>query len=603
MENSLVCKFNSPITLDFSGNTILSGQTWVSLIDSSASGNPDPYTSPRLCVSVVDSADNPNDSFMAYTQYNSCYECEVQNYTYYRFVTCNTGQEYNFPISEFGEDFYNTGVTIDNIFYIEFEYHGSLIKTCGHIDKIQQSISQLDNDTLIERDLYATLFSYSDYYLIDPCDTCSEDHPNLIAAVTECITQNTYYVLLPSTGMEGHLISFTDGVDEYCGYVKAYDVSISYSEFLVDYGREVECETCLSNVNKKVLIQNCLDSNVQYVVWASQLFQNGDITNLTFDQGCFEIVGETTDTVNFYVPLDVETYTDCNDCLECNGIFYEFEDCDEPGVLRGTILSYQIIPVDAVFYSPSYGWVVRKNAVITPTTAYDTLYSVLLANACGDTPFSPTICRVLECTTDKDFFVITDNSRNVDEIIQLKSSGYNYLCGRIIEVDSSFSLGGVFYDTVNNGTTTTTFTDCNECTTGTTMAIKVINCYDNSVETIDLSYLDYVKMLFNDRPSTFVGSDNICKTVQGFCLQPLTGNLLTITNNYSNCFICELFNPEPPKPMKRSAGVESIICNSCDSVESVTATTVPHAIYTTLKGVSILQINTVELGGFNGLNN
>jgi len=52
-----------------------------------------------------------------------------------------------------------------------------------------------------------------------------------------------------------------------------------------------------------------------------------------------------------------------------------------------------------------------------------------------------------------------------------------------------------------------------------------------------------------------------------------------------------------------SAGVESIICISCDDVYSVTATTVPHAIYLNNQGRAISQINTVGIGGFNGLNN
>jgi hypothetical protein len=52
-----------------------------------------------------------------------------------------------------------------------------------------------------------------------------------------------------------------------------------------------------------------------------------------------------------------------------------------------------------------------------------------------------------------------------------------------------------------------------------------------------------------------------------------------------------------------SAGVESIICISCDDVYSVTATTVPHSIYLNNQGRAISQINTVEIGGFNGLNN
>ncbi len=52
-----------------------------------------------------------------------------------------------------------------------------------------------------------------------------------------------------------------------------------------------------------------------------------------------------------------------------------------------------------------------------------------------------------------------------------------------------------------------------------------------------------------------------------------------------------------------SAGVESIICNSCDSVESVTAKTVSHAVYINNLGKAVSQINTIALGGFNGLNN
>ena len=52
-----------------------------------------------------------------------------------------------------------------------------------------------------------------------------------------------------------------------------------------------------------------------------------------------------------------------------------------------------------------------------------------------------------------------------------------------------------------------------------------------------------------------------------------------------------------------SAGIESIICVSCDDPESVTPTSVPHAIYINAQGRAIAQINTVEMGGFNGLNN
>lgn len=52
-----------------------------------------------------------------------------------------------------------------------------------------------------------------------------------------------------------------------------------------------------------------------------------------------------------------------------------------------------------------------------------------------------------------------------------------------------------------------------------------------------------------------------------------------------------------------SPGTESIICLTCDDPESVTSTTVPHGVYLDERGRAIAQINTVGMGGFNGLNN
>lgn len=52
-----------------------------------------------------------------------------------------------------------------------------------------------------------------------------------------------------------------------------------------------------------------------------------------------------------------------------------------------------------------------------------------------------------------------------------------------------------------------------------------------------------------------------------------------------------------------SAGVESEICVSCDGGVTISASTAPHSVYTNPFNRAISQINTVALGGFNGLNN
>jgi hypothetical protein len=52
-----------------------------------------------------------------------------------------------------------------------------------------------------------------------------------------------------------------------------------------------------------------------------------------------------------------------------------------------------------------------------------------------------------------------------------------------------------------------------------------------------------------------------------------------------------------------SAGVLANNCVSCDNMVTVTATTLPHAIYTNGQNRAISQSNTVSIGGYNGLNN
>lgn len=64
---------------------------------------------------------------------------------------------------------------------------------------------------------------------------------------------------------------------------------------------------------------------------------------------------------------------------------------------------------------------------------------------------------------------------------------------------------------------------------------------------------------------------------------------------YTSCTLCIT-------PIN-SAGDVSEICNSCDGGITVTASTAPNAVYTNAFNRAISQINTVELGGFNGLNN
>ena len=50
-----------------------------------------------------------------------------------------------------------------------------------------------------------------------------------------------------------------------------------------------------------------------------------------------------------------------------------------------------------------------------------------------------------------------------------------------------------------------------------------------------------------------------------------------------------------------SANTEYVICDVC-SGQTVTLDT-PHAVYSNAQGVDVVQLNTVVLGGPNGVNN
>jgi len=85
----------------------------------------------------------------------------------------------------------------------------------------------------------------------------------------------------------------------------------------------------------------------------------------------------------------------------------------------------------------------------------------------------------------------------------------------------------------------------------------------------------------------------ITLTATGSTTSSLTTKVI-VYGPYSSCTEC--ITPV------NSAGIESINCKDCGT-GTVTASTMPHAVYTNAQNRAISQINTVTLGGPNGLNN
>ena len=125
--------------------------------------------------------------------------------------------------------------------------------------------------------------------------------------------------------------------------------------------------------------------------------------------------------------------------------------------------------------------------------------------------------------------------------------------------------------------------------------------FDDSVYTIQIQ--SDGKILAGGSFSSYPLNSGVFQLVEGNCVSIDSYGLVSRSpaerffsfGPFISCIECS--TPDD------GAGVEYIICISCDDPESVTPTSVPHGIYLNELGRAIYQINTVGMGGFNGLNN
>ena len=170
------------------------------------------------------------------------------------------------------------------------------------------------------------------------CETCISNSA-LLYTVKECLSGDEYIISFPNNTFEKHLITFTglDGITQYCGIVgDLAGLGSSITGLLVsDLGIADKinnnCESCLETVADKRKMVNCLTGE-ELIVWASSLFTVGDATNLSYDNGCWEV---SPDPVDPSTPVDIvelanfDPHVDCESCLECHGATYYYSSCTE----------------------------------------------------------------------------------------------------------------------------------------------------------------------------------------------------------------------------------------------------------------------------------
>ncbi len=227
----------------------------------------------NFCV-TINNSDLPSGTYTAQTEYNNCYECLSENGGIVTLDDCFKERQFDVTLDGLGF-LPNDG---DYIYVTINTFDGqpsNAITSCFRI--ISQGQKSLDNynQAILDGKI---LIPQSSATTQSDCPTCLAN--NLFSyKVVRCTDGSPIdYVVLPD-GLQDHLISYSDGTDQYCGVVATLENGPTSFVYVSDFGllsESVTCDTCLEVANEKVLIQSCTNSDIQEVVWASALFENGN---------------------------------------------------------------------------------------------------------------------------------------------------------------------------------------------------------------------------------------------------------------------------------------------------------------------------------------
>ena len=314
-DNSVQCNSNKTFKVKFNGLPLINGDVCSIKSD---------FDEVNLCV-TINNSDLPDGNYTAQTEYNNCYECLSENQGIVTLADCFEKREFDVTLDGLGV-LPNDG---DYIYVTINTFDGQpsdAITSCFRIVSSFQTSLERYNEAILDGKILIPQLSATTQ---SDCPTCLAN--NLFSySVVRCTDGSPIdYVVLPD-GLQDHLISYSDGTDQYCGVVEQLENGPTSFVYVSDFGLlsgSVTCDTCLEVANEKVLIQSCTNSDIQEVVWASALFENGDVSNLSNNDGCFEVVGLTTSGVTIDSFLNFEPQPGCNPCIECSGINYEYQTC------------------------------------------------------------------------------------------------------------------------------------------------------------------------------------------------------------------------------------------------------------------------------------
>ena len=600
LNNATYCQDeNKQIPVNFNGNAPSIGEVW---------STSDINDKVLYCVTITTGVTEVTSTKLLTTQYTDCYDCMSNNYGVVRVTDCIGGgksRQYNLTLESFG-----FLPTIGATYYLTFLIGSNLITTCVTVNRegIRQLAESDYSSGIIRGKIGVVQIGPT---LETNCQDCLSGN-SLSYEVQRCTDSETDYVLLINNSFINHIIAYSDGVNEYCGTVVGLGTGGVPFTFINDYGLggdggSATCDQCLATEGLKVLLRSCTDEEYTEVVWAASLFDSGDISNLSTENGCFIVEGPIEDaevTLNSYLNFDPQP--GCEPCIECNGINYSYTTCSGEG--SGDFKSYQYLSGGTRFYHSAIGECCE--VVGTSSSYYDTLYSVETFEDCPDCQDNAdvVIWNASACTNSNTYssiYVTTDSTAQIGDVVKLMWGSNEWICAGLINTASSYSGYYTYYNTQKNGLGSTLIYDsCETCNSQGLIGATLVNC-DTLVESFVSITLDNYLSIYNFGSLTNYSvkdSNGSCYQITNLCPIPLEEQGFTAVEFYFNCTFCESFNPNAP----RSANTETLVCVTCCPCDGTSGSTFsvipPHPVWTDGYGTPVTQLNMIVIGGINGLN-
>jgi hypothetical protein len=203
-----------------------------------------------------------------------------------------------------------------------------------------------------------------------------------------------------------------------------------------------------------------------------------------------------------------------------------------------------------------------------------------------------------ECNTGLEGVLVAEQGTySPGDFVRSQFGNSDFACFEIIEPYTNYDPGVSF---IASGPS---FTSCEECQSGATLGLTLINLNTLNSEQVNVTLNDWFEITgfpFGLPNQVISDANGVCHQVVNNCPIDNVHPEFEVKNFYFNqlfCRIGESIQPEPP----RSANTEVFICIPDCYFTGSTAVTPPHPVWTDGYGTPVTQLNMITIGG-NGLN-